>query len=459
MKRTTLLLVASLAAYPFAAQSEPLTIAAAVEQAQQKTLRAVTAREDVLLASLEHASALSAILPRVDLVLTAEEIFGTSLIVEARNPSQIDETADSVEPFTFGPFVDGHANNFSHPRFELTLVARQLVFDGGRWWLAIDRAGELEKERRAALAEVLNDVRLEAVMRFYQLERERRSLAALGSQIEVDRELLRLAETRRTEGAGLANDVAYAKRNLILDEIARDRRAITEDDARRSLNLLLGRPAEDPIELATPELDEVRDQELPALEALIERARQQHPTFKRINAQLAASRKTVGIEAADYWPEVSLDLRYTRESRRPDRVFADPTGNFFAVAGISAAWNIFSGRATSIAVQRAEIELKKLHLLSADVERRVSAGVSAAHRRAARLAMIHQRAREAPGAAEEAVRLARTLYREGRGRALEVRDAEQELTQARLMEIDTRLELRIALEALRHAVGVEDEIR
>ena len=56
---------------------------------------------------------------------------------------------------------------------------------------------------------------------------------------------------------------------------------------------------------------------------------------------------------------------------------------------------------------------------------------------------------------EEAVRLARGLYAEGRGTLLEVRDAELRLTQLTLSLIEARFDLEIAREELRRAVGGE----
>lgn len=444
--------------WPVSSSAEPLQLEEAVRLARARALKIVLARADLSLAQTEHALALAPVLPRVDLRVSAEELFGTSQIIEARGPFRQQLGAGEPPQYRYGPFEDGLANSYSNPRFTLTLTARQRIFDGGRWWIVLARADDLEAQRRAALDEVLDEVRLEAVVRYFQLERERRALRALSGQLEVGQELLRLAETRRAEGAGLANDVAAAQRNLIADEISRDRRILSEYDALAALNVLIGREASAPLELQSSSALAAFDPEelaaqIPPLEGLLATADASHPALVRLRAAIEESDKNVRAARADYWPEVSLGLTYARESRRPDRVFADPTGNFFALLDLTASWNIFSGRQTSIQVERAEIDLDRARSTLDDAKRRVEAQVTAAHDRLRRLLEIYHRARRAPIAAEEAVRLARTLYQEGRGRALEVRDAELQRTQALLAEIDTRLEIEIAVEVLRHAVG------
>jgi outer membrane protein TolC len=56
-------------------------------------------------------------------------------------------------------------------------------------------------------------------------------------------------------------------------------------------------------------------------------------------------------------------------------------------------------------------------------------------------------------AAEESYRVRRSLFRNGRATGVELTDAETDLTRSRLESINARVDMRIALVRLDHALG------
>lgn len=68
---------------------------------------------------------------------------------------------------------------------------------------------------------------------------------------------------------------------------------------------------------------------------------------------------------------------------------------------------------------------------------------------------VFELARDAYRSAEDAVHLVRRLFEEGKNTALELRDAELKYTNAQLALIDARLQVEVAREELRRAVGAE----
>ncbi|CAN0557035.1 unnamed protein product, partial [Laminaria digitata] len=61
----------------------------------------------------------------------------------------------------------------SEPRFDLVLVARQLLFDGGRTWAALKQTEDRRARVDALHDSVLNNVRLDVVRAFYRYESAR----------------------------------------------------------------------------------------------------------------------------------------------------------------------------------------------------------------------------------------------------------------------------------------------
>ena len=73
---------------------------------------------------------------------------------------------------------------YVNPVIQAQLSMRQLVFDGGRWWVAIARAEDIERQRRALLDAVRNNTRLQVVRAFYGYERARQAVLTFQAQID-----------------------------------------------------------------------------------------------------------------------------------------------------------------------------------------------------------------------------------------------------------------------------------
>ena len=200
-------------------------------------------------------------------------------------------------------------------------------------------------------------------------------------------------------------------------------------------------------------MDQPPPRDIPPVAELIERGTQDRPEVRRLEADVARIAKNVAIRSADYWPRVQLTARYDRFSRRPDRVFNNPFENYYASVGLDVSWNVFNGRATDASVQQGELELNKANASLDDLKRGVANDVTHRAERLALLFEVYGLARDGDRAAAEAVRLAQALYKQGRGSALELRDAELQLTQARLSLTNARLDIEIAREDLRRAIG------
>lgn len=443
----------------------PLTLERAIELAREQARGVVQARGDVLLADVERIRAISGYLPRVDLSLSAAESFIGSPIQEQRSGSirsqianELAENPTALPRFDLGPFRDYQLGNQSAPVFQLQVTGRQLVYDGGRTWAVIARTSDVRAQAEAALAALEADLRLGAVQRFYELEKARQARIAFAQQVANDE--AQLGRVRALVEAGRAKqaDIAIVQRNVAEDRINLARRGLAERGAKRALNLALGRAGDTPVELVLPEgvlSDRTGAAELPPKADLAALARAHRPELARSRATLDAAQKDVAIAEAGYYPSLSLTASYQRQSRKPGRIFDDPTENYFANLGLGLAWNLFEGRATSAAVETAEIRLHQAEASHAELERSVLSEVDEQHDNVTLVREIHVLALEAVRASDEAVRLARGLYEQGRGTLLELRDAELRLTLERVTVVDARLDLETAREALRRAVGTE----
>ena len=440
-----------------AAQAEPLTLEEAIRIASEQAESVIQAREDVVLVDAEWLQARSAILPRLDLALTAGEVFAGRPIIEARFPNAPQLALPGALPvFTYGPFVDGQANSYSNPRFSVDLRGRQLLFDGGRWWTVLARVKDVEVARRAALRAATADLTMRVTQAFYDLAKARQAVSVLDLQVSRAEAQLGRAQALVAAGLGKVSDVATVAGGLAEDRIGARRQRLAEGRARRTLKLELGRAPKVPVELALPELGGGASEALD-LDALVAMALERRPELERARAEIESAKKDVGIEDAARWPVLALGASWSRSSRRPDRVFGDPTQNYFAGLDLNVQWNLFEGRATDARVQAAEINLRKIITRYQALGRQTAAEVEDAFELLEAQRDVLELTERALEAAAEAVRLARGLFEQGRGTALELRDAELRYTRAELGARDARFDVEVAKAALARAAGASLE--
>lgn len=477
---TPVLLAALLAGQPAA---EALSLDDAIQIALENASDVVRARADVLLVDVEKSRALAPILPRVDLSFSAREDFARERIAEARY--SFDHTLDlscpnlegfnrleclyrasqSFSPARFissGPYVDYVPfSNPSAPTFTLGLNARQLIYDGGRWWTVLDRVGDIREARVHALKVVRNNIRTDVVRRFYDLAKAVRNLETIKLQIELDEAQLGRARSMLEAGTGKQNDVATAERNLASDRSALATQRYVESSRRRALAVALAFSPDLPLSIRIPPSISVTATITPErtsperTEKLLTTALNERPDVIQGRANVEVVRKNVKIREADFYPTVSLGAGYFRSSRRPDRVFDDPTSNFTANVSLDVNFNIFQGGAISANVQEGEIELRRAYTNQEQLERNVKNEVIDAIENLELQYEVFARSREELSSAEEALRLADGLYKQGRTTALELRDAEVKLTQARVRALETRYDIEVAREVLRRAIGTD----
>ncbi|MFO0722936.1 MAG: TolC family protein [Myxococcota bacterium] len=436
------------------AELDGLSFERALELARQGTGNVLRAKDDLLLLDADKMSALAPVLPKIDLILQAAEQFSGDPIVEGRRVTLSTLVGGAVAS---GPFVDHAGQSMSQPNVLLQLNARQLLFDGGRWWTVLGRVKDIEAAKTSALGILENDLRASVAQVYYGHKKAEVAADAFAEQVALDEGQLVRIQAFLTAGRAKPADVAATLRNLAQDraELARRRSAVRQ--AAHAFCIALALPPSTPFRLAIPaEVSTTTAAHSPALppsRALIDRALTDRPEAANLEAQIAQAEKGVTIARADYYPSVSLGANYRRQSRRPDRVFNNPFENYYAGIDLTLNWNLFQGRATDAAVEQAEIALHKLQTQRSELARTIEGEVLDKIDAWELQNSLFSLALETLSAAEEAVRLGEGLYEQGRGTLLELRDAQLRRTEATQNARTARLEMEVARQALTRAVG------
>lgn len=446
-----------------------LSLQEAIEIAQHQARSVIRIQAEGRLVNASQVRARAAVLPSLNIVLTAQERFRNHPISEFRFSEVADcagiqllsDECQDIAPISQGGFVDRfQLNNQSEPRFDLVLSARQLLYDGGRAWGRIEQVRH-RKERVAALHEaVLNNVRLDVVRAYYRLESAIRAQAAFEARVGLGQAQLARARTRLNAGKARAGDVATAQRNLAQDRVTLARRVFATSRQRRALNLALARPADTAVRLSIPARITTASVSLSSLEipskARVERAALvSRPDLRASRLLVKEVQENVDIQNARYGPTLVMDASYRRGSRRPDRVVSSLHSNYSAAVGLTLRWSVFEGFTAAAQVQQAEAGVVKVQADLEELERRI---LSEVYDRLENLALqikVYDLARDARRLGAEAAQLARAQNDEGHNTALELRDAELKFTNAQLALINARLQVEVAREELRRACGAD----
>ena len=422
-----------------------------VRAASRHQLDAVRAQLDVDRAASNKKSAVSAILPQVNL--------GRGHFDFLRRPSAaLQHRAGSKCRWHHWLCPTGRRTpSFTQGNFQLALTVSQLIYDGGRWWNQIAQAGARQEAALGQLQEQQLSSELEGVRRFYELVRAQMNLKILQSTVDRSETQLDRAKSLFEAGRVQRRDVLDADINVGNDRIAVLRQNQTIVGAQSDLLQWIARPSTE-VEAVVPNSVSqplTRKDIDPA--AVLEKAKQHRPLFKTLDAQIRASQLTVAVARADYLPRVSGQLQYVRQGPSVDPFFTDVTRQNSLSAGLSLSWDLFSGFATDSNVERARADVAQSNVQEEqavfDLQAEIRRGIKTLQTQES----IVEIAQANTNSAHAQVKLENDRYSAGAGSTIEVRNAELKLLSAELTLVQSRIDVEVARAALVRSVGTELE--
>jgi outer membrane protein TolC len=184
-------------------------------------------------------------------------------------------------------------------------------------------------------------------------------------------------------------------------------------------------------------------------------AQKQRLDFQQYDVGIVAKEKEREAEAAGLFPRLSA-FAVADYSRPNQRVFPQVDEfRFTWQAGLQLTWTLNDSLVTNANRDRIAGEIRELRANRENLEHGTRIAVLSSQQ----AVTIAQRAlaTSAKGlaAAEESYRVRQALLQAQRATGVELVDAETELTRARIAALDARIDLRIALVNLAHAIGAD----
>lgn len=379
-----------------------LTLEQLLLEAEARSPEIVAARAEVAEAQAQLRQA--GYRPNPTLSVEAENITGTGSFSDLR----LLETTVSIEQRL-------ELGGQRHARIEVGLAALELA----ELRLAIQIA-ETSLGVRQAFAEVGTAQRL---------------LELADATVERNEELVRVAETLVDVGREPPLRAIRARAALARSEAELEAARVNLATRQLALGQLLGvSTAFDVVPndaLAEPPPPLSPQQSLAAMLA--------HAETEAARARLAAERAGARLD-----PSIGVGMRHVRE-----------TGDVGLVAGVSMPLRIFDRNKGNIEAAQQAIAAASARETAALIAATTQLAAANARLRAARL-QVETLEGSGLREAEEALRLARLAYREGKASLLEVLDAQEAYTQTETALAEARLELQLAIAQLQRLSARKD---
>jgi outer membrane protein TolC len=303
--------------------------------------------------------------------------------------------------------------------------------------------------KRAAEVSAGEDARLayyEWVRARLQVLVAQRQLAQVQATLKQVRALAEVQRLSRADLLRVESQEAQAEQTL--DQL-NNASALREEQ----LRLAIG--ARDDERLAIGE--DIR-QDLPApaaaaLDDLMKHAEDRRLELRVIDAGIAAKDKQREAETANYAPHLSAFA--TADYADPNqRIFPQKDEwKFTWQAGVQVSWTLNDALVAQANEHRIRAEASELRADRENLSRGTRIEVLAAMQSVQIAVHALQTSQKGLVAAEEGYRVRKELLAAERATAVELVDAETDLTRARITALDARVDLRVALAQLAHALG------
>lgn len=446
---TLSLLAASL--LPLASGAAPITLDEALSAAAQGNADLAIARTVRDSAAVDLYQSWSGVLPRLDL----QGAFGRQYVGGQKSVQFL------PDPGTGELLPQVAASSaFDVGSHQLGLTFRWTLFDGQASWRRIDAARAQAGAAERSLDESALTTAFEVIRRFHELVKQERILEVRRETAGRSEELVRRADALFAAGRGTKGDTYAARVNLGSDRIAVEAQLAAVERARADLAIGLGRDADPelrvvpPAGLAGPGLPPL--DEPPPQPVLLARARQARPLVAARQGAVGASDYEVSRARGAFWPVLGVLGVYQRSSTELTGSFGtlgDPAHQYTAQAQLTLTWNLFQGRETLAAEQRARVQAVRARVDLAQAEQLVSAEIARARAQLVSLSRSAVLAQDNLAAATRGLELARERLDAGAASQLEVRDATLKLAEAQLALVSTLVDHAVARADLNRALG------
>ena len=314
------------------------------------------------------------------------------------------------------------------------------IFNGGRMFIAKKRLAMADSLGQIGLRESVLQTTYLVVAAYYNMVRIGQQLRAADETIGFNRERLAIIETGFAAGNRPKNDVLQAKIDLNASLQNRTNQQVALDEARRSLNVLLGRS---PL-TACAVADSIPIAQLPAIEQLTQRADSLSTTLQAYQTQADIARLQLTENRRAYLPSLSLRAAYAYSNVAYSDANILKNRGFGPQVGATLSIPIFDAGTTARRVATAKIDLQSAELSLESARLSLAAELQSAWDSYQNQQQLLDMERNNNQLARENLRIVMERLRLGQTTTLEVQQANESLLQSTTRMINFSFNAKLA---------------
>lgn len=244
-------------------------------------------------------------------------------------------------------------------QYGASLGINYTIFNGLRRKFNYKQLKEQHNLTELQAQQIIERTILQLSSTYYQVAQLSESVSILKSALEVSKTRMTRTLYRKEFGQSTQLEVLNAEVDVNNDSINLLNTVQQLENAKRNLNLVLGRNLDETFEVDTV----VRFQLALSEDDLRSKAKDRNILIQQTQSQLRNSEFAIKASRAGWFPSLSANAAYAYSgNRNPASPFLQGSQTYGPQAGLSLSWNIFDGGGTKTQVQNARIQLESQKL-------------------------------------------------------------------------------------------------
>ena len=330
------------------------------------------------------------------------------------------------------------------------VAVRWTAFDGFRMYAVRDRLLLEEQRSKAFTRSEMQDLATQIQNVYYGMARIGQQIEITEQSIQLNLALRELADAKLKIGTGTSLEVLQTSNRLSVDSSALLNLGDQLVRSQIALNRLIRR--EPGIRFSVPA--ELPPAILPDLEELTRLALQENQQLQLLNFDEQIALTQIKEARASLYPNIELNAGYNYNFSRAEVGFLLSNRSFGPTVGITATYDIFTGRSLKKEIANAELFKENVNVSKSDLMEDIKANMANLYQEYQALLELEQLENRNLDIAGKNTVLARQLYRSGRATNFDVRQAILEETQVKDRLSDVQFRTKLAEIAMKSLAGI-----
>ncbi|MCF7804733.1 MAG: TolC family protein [Candidatus Marinimicrobia bacterium] len=334
--------------------------------------------------------------------------------------------------------------------YDMGLSLRQTIYNGGNVRNNYKMATLASEQAQLRVKSAKENLVVDVTTAYLNVLRARELVTVYERTLESSQAQVEQTEERYRLGAVAQSDVYKAKTQAGNDRINLLNQQQQLSNAKRELNVAMGRRASAPVILGVFEYE---SPEIPALDVAMQQAQASNKQIRQLELEQRRSKANLAVARSNLLPSVAGSFSYGRSGDAIDKLYTDFSKGYNYRIGVNVSIPIFNQFRTDGFVQQRRADYVIAQKDYSDAVLTLNMRVENLIEQLKTYGEVIELNEVSLQSAQEDLRLARERYNIGQATLLDVLDAQAAITRARQMLIYTKFEAKTVETQLQRLTG------